>query len=425
MLKKKILLSFLLLLFFSSLMACQTSSTTTTTIGTTLSTSETTPYDTHLEMERLPFKTVYQTQEELNLLGLIVLVVQSNGVKIPLNNDALITSGYDKNQVGMQTVILTYNTFHISFSVYVKEPNVAINIVLEITPPTQVTYTRGDEFLPDGLIVKLIGLDESFTILTPDQYSISSPNMSLLGEQVVSISVLGLRGTFFIQIEPKEDVVPITMEYYLSIQGLEGTELLLELRRIVNTGITRKTYDDARQILQITDRDPQNPSNIILVYRRTSVIATWDAGVTWNREHVWPQSYLGVSTNGSSRHVGSDLHNLKPANPSENSSRNNRYFDTIDRPRISYVPHPEVRGDLARILFYMVVMYDYLRLIDTEPKETLPAYSMAMLSALLLWHIEDPVDDFERNRNNVIYSYQNNRNPFIDYPHLVSLIWPA
>jgi hypothetical protein len=48
---------------------------------------------------------------------------------------------------------------------------------------------------------------------------------------------------------------------------------------------------------------------------------------------------------------------------------------------------------------------------------------MAMLNTLLQWHIDDPVDDFERNRNDVIYGYQNNRNPFIDYPEFVGMIF--
>ena len=47
----------------------------------------------------------------------------------------------------------------------------------------------------------------------------------------------------------------------------------------------------------------------------------------------------------------------------------------------------------------------------------------AKLSSLLQWSIEDPVDNYERNRNNVIYSYQHNRNPFIDHPEYVNLIW--
>jgi endonuclease I len=116
--------------------------------------------------------------------------------------------------------------------------------------------------------------------------------------------------------------------------------------------------------------------------------------------------------------VGSDLHNLKPANPSENSSRSNDYFDNIDGPG-TYEPPEEVKGDIARILFYMIVMYDYLNLVDEVPD----VYEMALLGVLLSWHESDPVDDFEENRNDVIYSYQFNRNPFIDYPHFVEMIF--
>ncbi len=48
---------------------------------------------------------------------------------------------------------------------------------------------------------------------------------------------------------------------------------------------------------------------------------------------------------------------------------------------------------------------------------------MGQLTLLLKWHKEDPVDDFERNRNEVIYEAQGNRNPFIDKPEYVHLIW--
>jgi hypothetical protein len=47
-----------------------------------------------------------------------------------------------------------------------------------------------------------------------------------------------------------------------------------------------------------------------------------------------------------------------------------------------------------------------------------------VLSTLLDWHRNDPVDAWEENRNNIIYySYQNNRNPFIDFPKLAEHIW--
>ena len=47
-----------------------------------------------------------------------------------------------------------------------------------------------------------------------------------------------------------------------------------------------------------------------------------------------------------------------------------------------------------------------------------------VISTLLEWHRNDPVDEWEENRNNIIYnSYQNNRNPFIDFPKLAEHIW--
>jgi endonuclease I len=208
-------------------------------------------------------------------------------------------------------------------------------------------------------------------------------------------------------------------EYYASAENLSGNALLLELRSIINTGLVRVSYGDARYILNITDRDPNNPNNVILVYLGTSVSGTWDGGTTWNREHVWPQSLMMTSNlTNTSKNIGSDLHNLKPANPSANSSRGNKYYDYTTT-TLSYAPRAEVRGDLARILFYMVVMYDILELINGTPT----LYQMAMLNTLLEWHIQDPVDDFERNRNEIIFDYQQNRNPFIDYPEFVEMIW--
>lgn len=206
--------------------------------------------------------------------------------------------------------------------------------------------------------------------------------------------------------------------YYDGAEGLTGTDLELFLRDVVTDGYVGISYGDSRYILDETDRDPNNANNVILVYLGTSVSGIWDAGVTWNREHVWPQSLLGVSVSNTSISEGSDLHNLKPANPSENSSRSNDYFDNY-RTADTYEPRDEVKGDVARILFYMTVRYSNLELINSLPA----TYQMAKLDVLLDWHQEDPVDDFERNRNEVIYDYQNNRNPFIDHPEFVANIW--
>ena len=218
---------------------------------------------------------------------------------------------------------------------------------------------------------------------------------------------------------------PLTWDldtYYDDAEGLEGAALEAALTTIINTGFSGVSYGDSRYILDDTDVDPNNSSKVILVYLQTSVSGVWDSGATWNREHVWPQSLLGSHVNNSSISVGSDLHNLKPANPSENSSRSNKYFANATDSQ-TYEPPAHVKGDIARILFYMQVMYNDgtldLELVDGAPS----VYQMGDLATLLEWHENDPVDAFEEYRNDVIFGQQGNYNPFIDYPHFVELIW--
>ena len=187
--------------------------------------------------------------------------------------------------------------------------------------------------------------------------------------------------------------------YYQSATGLSGESLKLELRSIINDGFSGVNYGAARDILQITDRDPNNPSNLIDFYTGNSLPAVWDNGGTWNREHVWPQSLLGVSASNSVVNEASDLQNLTPSNPSTNTSRGNKYFDIVTNTQSYYPTRSSVRGDIARILLYMETMYVRYTLVNTDPKIN----QMGKLSTLLKWHIEDPVDDFERNRNEVIF----------------------
>jgi uncharacterized repeat protein (TIGR02543 family) len=220
----------------------------------------------------------------------------------------------------------------------------------------------------------------------------------------------------------KDLSLPMYEGYYVSLNGVADSNIESQLRTIITTGFKGISYGDSRYILDETDKDPNNPNNIILIYLGTSISGTWDNGDTWNREHVWPQSLLGVDVENSTIDPGSDLHNLKPANPAENTSRSNKYFSNVTTAQ-SYAPRQAVKGDVARILFYMATRYSYLSLIDVSGTEEPGTYQMAQLSVLLQWHIEDPVDDFERNRNEVIFSYQKNRNPFIDHPELVERIW--
>ncbi|MFA6649630.1 MAG: endonuclease, partial [Candidatus Izemoplasmatales bacterium] len=225
-----------------------------------------------------------------------------------------------------------------------------ITASLEVTPPTKTAYEINDILNYSGMVVTFI-FNDNTVILNAMQYSVASVNMSTEGVKTVTVSFLGLTDTFTITVGEAYVIDPNLDGYYDGTSGLTGNALLLELRDIINTGFSGVSYDAVRYILDETDADPDNPSNVILMYSGTSVSGAWsENGVTWNREHVWPQSLLGVSASGTN--AASDLHNLKPTNPSFNSSRNNKYFDNTTT-AASYAPRNEVRGDIARILLYM------------------------------------------------------------------------
>ena len=221
--------------------------------------------------------------------------------------------------------------------------------------------------------------------------------------------------------------------YYNSAEGLAGDALKSALHNIIDNH-TEKSYNAIRYILDETDRDPNNSNNVILIYKGSSVSGVWDSGATWNREHVWAKSHGDF---GTSAPAGSDLHHIRPADPSVNSSRGNKDFDNGGTPHHeaigcfhdsdSWEPRDEVKGDVARMMFYMAVRYEGD--VSGEPDLELVDYTgtsgsiFGKLSALRQWHEQDPVDDFERNRNNVIYSHQGNRNPFIDHPEYVEAMF--
>ena len=201
----------------------------------------------------------------------------------------------------------------------------------------------------------------------------------------------------------------ITYEgYYSVLDGVSNSNLLSTLRTLLSN-YTYRNYDYARDLLQDSDEDPNNSNNIILVYNRASVLSRWDAGATWNREHVWPQSLLADTIQKA------DVHNLKPANPNINSTRGNNQFAAgsgsygiVDG---GFFPGEKDKGDIARIVMFMHVKYN------------LNISAVGKINILLRWHEQDPVDAFESNRNDVIYRDTKNRNPFIDYPDLAYRIF--
>ena len=118
-------------------------------------------------------------------------------------------------------------------------------------------------------------------------------------------------------------------DYYDGTEGLIGNELKQALYNIIKghkeynyTGDTTDVWD----ILKETDRDPDNPENVILLYSGWSVNADdeYNSGDGWSREHVWSKSRGDF---GTSKGAGTDVHHLRPADVTVNTAKNNRYFD--------------------------------------------------------------------------------------------------
>jgi endonuclease I len=234
--------------------------------------------------------------------------------------------------------------------------------------------------------------------------------------------------------------------YYNSAEGKTGPALrqalhaIISPHRVIPYAGTAPT--NTARALMILDEDPTNTNNVILIYSRRSEAKTnFALPIGWNREHLWPNSY-GID---SRLPAYSDLFNLRPEDATVNSARGNKFFDQSNtndpayrRPAHpeaplastdsnSWEPPDEVQGDIARSIFYMAVRYTgrptneaALFLTDVLLQISSATNLMGRLSTLLQWHLNDPVDENERRRNDLIYLYyQFNRNPFVDRPEWV------
>ncbi|WP_412473476.1 endonuclease I family protein [Halobacteriovorax sp. YZS-1-1] len=157
-------------------------------------------------------------------------------------------------------------------------------------------------------------------------------------------------------------------------------------------------------------------------------------GNVLNTEHTWPKSRFFDYGPQVPHHQNtydemvSDMHHLYPTDSLVNQKRGDHFFGEVDQenkgqlceaskmgqnskyPQVQFFEPPdEVKGDIARGLFYFAVMYELP--IDDREEEFLRA-----------WDKLDPISSFEKFRNEMVEKYQGNRNPFIDYPELIKLI---
>ncbi|WP_188650701.1 endonuclease [Yeosuana aromativorans] len=234
--------------------------------------------------------------------------------------------------------------------------------------------------------------------------------------------------------------------YYDSLDGFSGAALKQAIQDIIaNPAVVRaQTYADIIDILKEADQNPANSNQVWLLYTEQGRAKLDYQGSSssstgkWNREHVYCRSRGGfysikdddipdgkdiywTTTADSLRHGNSDAHALRAADGPENSSRNNQNYGAseYDGPLGN---SGSFKGDVARSIFYMVTRYNGIDVVNGYPVDTTPGF-IGDLATLLEWHRNDPPDDYEMNRNNIVYTWQHNRNPFIDEPDLVEYLW--
>ncbi len=262
--------------------------------------------------------------------------------------------------------------------------------------------------------------------------------------------------------------------YYAGVDTTNATTLRQTVHDIIKVSVSNpysSSSTDTWDMLSFADEDPLtnvDPNvveKVIMVYKNDSLTYNGGGQQPYNREHTWPQSYgFKTPTNNAAR---TDAHHLMMSDKNYNNNRGNLYFDNCnasctERPTTAYNgigggsgTYPgnsnwfdgnswevwnERKGDIARAMFYMDVRYagdrvdnfgvqepdliltDNTSLIQTHSTLQAVGY-MGLLSTLLDWHTQDPVDATEMARNDVVFGFQMNRNPFIDHPEWVACIF--
>ena len=264
--------------------------------------------------------------------------------------------------------------------------------------------------------------------------------------------------------------------YYSSVDPSDAATLRETLHAVIDDH-QRYPYSssqvDAWDIMNLADEDGSDPSRVIDVYRNASHRKTSDGDGAYDRGHIWPSSFGFPEDDGVSNYPYTDVHNLFASDANTQAQRSDGLIrscsgsclkqarrpnegrgvlgsvDSHDADGMSsdvYEGTREIwngrKGDVARAILYMDVRYEGgvhgvtgdmepdLRLTDDESLieryrtgTNEPVAYMGMLSTLLSWHRQDPVDHRELWRNEMVFSFQGNRNPFIDHPEWVACLY--
>lgn len=247
--------------------------------------------------------------------------------------------------------------------------------------------------------------------------------------------------------------------YYDAVSGLNGAALKTGLYNIIK-GHTVVSYASLWAHFQTTDAKPDSmvwdiysdlpgnpPYEYVFITNQCGTGGTASENKCYNREHAVPQSWFG----GSVSPMNSDLFHIYPVDGYVNLRRSNYPYGIVSNSTwtsqnggklganasvgysgIVFEPIDAYKGDLARAWFYMATRYENqigswntnsTHAAAVFDANSYPVFKPWCLALLLAWHEADPVSQKEIDRNNAVFNIQGNRNPFIDEPGYVQLIW--
>ena len=239
-----------------------------------------------------------------------------------------------------------------------------------------------------------------------------------------------------------------TETYYANADGLSGKELKTAMHDIIRKSLKAVSYNSLDEKYKITDK--RSDGYLRDWYDNTTNYSLNGGG--WNKEHLVPQSWFKEASP-----MKSDIVHVVPTDIDMNSARgslplaevgqkSNKCYSTYciwgtcKTPGYSgtvFEPNDEIKGDIARIYFYMATCYENLILnwkgnstqstaydvIDHNGGSQYKPYKQWYMDMLMRWSENDPVDEIEIARNEGVKQVQGNRNPFVDYPGLEDYIW--
>lgn len=295
----------------------------------------------------------------------------------------------------------------------------------------------------------------SVSTLPSTSESVSIPSTSNNSTSVVEPEIVYfddeekvIRNAYYdIEDENKE----LLNDYVLGKKGVElqnGLSILM-----ANTQTEIIAYKDLKTCLSTTDSDLMDDNSMITLYTRDIIDGTWNESL-WNREHVWCKNHsngLYTAVQENNKGAGSDIHHVRPALMTINSTRSNVPYGIVNKSSATQIgdtgnyfgnnvfePSDEIKGDIARILMYVYVRYSsslnstYDTIIDkrgdlriTDIVTTPSGLEEDAWNLLLSWNDLDPVNYLEMNRNEEGQKLQNNRNVFIDHQEFARMCFDS